>query len=48
MSTRWQGSDGPRGDDYDARWRRLAAQGAPLIGRPLASADQVRERFQHG
>jgi uncharacterized protein (DUF849 family) len=26
---------------------RLAAQGAPLIGRPLASADQVRERFQH-
>jgi len=25
---------------------RLAAQGAPLIGRPLASAEQVRERFQ--
>jgi len=25
--TRWQQSDVPRGDDYDARWRKLAAAG---------------------
>ncbi len=27
MSSRWQRSPGPRGDDYDARWRALAAAG---------------------
>ncbi len=32
MSTRWAGSDGPRGDDYDARWRRMAARGAAIHG----------------
>jgi len=33
MSTRWQGRDDvPRGDDYDRRWQRLAAQGANIHG----------------
>ncbi|ADT99048.1 class I SAM-dependent methyltransferase [Mycolicibacterium gilvum] len=32
MSTRWQQSDRPRGEDYDARWKRLAASGASVHG----------------
>ena len=32
MNTRWQGSNAPRGDDYDARWRSLAAQGQSIHG----------------
>ncbi|UNB55706.1 class I SAM-dependent methyltransferase [Mycolicibacterium sp. YH-1] len=32
MITRWQNSDAPRGDDYDARWRALAAQGRSIHG----------------
>lgn len=32
MSTRWQGADAPRGDEYDARWRRLAADGRHVHG----------------
>jgi SAM-dependent methyltransferase len=32
MSTRWSGTDAPRGDEYDARWRRLAAQGQNVHG----------------
>jgi SAM-dependent methyltransferase len=32
VSTRWHGSDAPRGDEYDARWRTLAAQGANVHG----------------
>jgi SAM-dependent methyltransferase len=32
MGTRWQGSDAPRGDDYDARWTSLAAQGRSVHG----------------
>jgi len=32
MSTRWQDSDKPRGDDYDARWQRLAASGVGVHG----------------
>jgi SAM-dependent methyltransferase len=32
MSTRWQNTDAPRGDDYDARWRALAAQGESVHG----------------
>lgn len=32
MNTRWHGSDAPRGDQYDARWRTLAAQGANVHG----------------
>ena len=31
-STRWQGTNAPRGDDYDARWRRLAAGGQNIHG----------------
>jgi SAM-dependent methyltransferase len=32
MSTRWQGTDAPRGDEYDARWRSLAASGRSVHG----------------
>jgi SAM-dependent methyltransferase len=32
MSTRWQGTEAPRGDDYDARWRSLAASGQNIHG----------------
>ncbi|BBY30226.1 class I SAM-dependent methyltransferase [Mycolicibacterium sediminis] len=32
MSTRWQETDAPRGDDYDARWRTLAADGQEIHG----------------
>ncbi len=32
MSTRWQDSTAPRGADYDARWRRLAASGQGIHG----------------
>ncbi|CAA0136804.1 Glycine/sarcosine N-methyltransferase [Mycolicibacterium vanbaalenii] len=32
MSSRWQQSDAPRGQDYDARWQRLAASGAGVHG----------------
>lgn len=32
MSTRWSGSDVPRGDDYDARWTQMAAAGESVHG----------------
>jgi SAM-dependent methyltransferase len=32
MSTRWQNTEAPRGDDYDARWRSLAASGQSVHG----------------
>src|SRR3979490_10963 len=32
MNTRWQSTDAPRGDDYDARWRSLAATGQNVHG----------------
>jgi len=32
MNTRWHRTDAPRGDDYDARWRALAAQGTDVHG----------------
>jgi SAM-dependent methyltransferase len=32
MSTRWQQSDAPRGDDYDARWASMAVQGRNVHG----------------
>lgn len=32
VSTRWQHTAAPRGDDYDARWRSLAAQGQNVHG----------------
>lgn len=32
MSTRWQNSTAPRGEDYDARWKALAAAGQNIHG----------------
>ncbi len=32
MTTRWGQADAPRGDDYDARWRTLAAAGENIHG----------------
>ncbi|QFS92315.1 Glycine/sarcosine N-methyltransferase [Mycobacterium sp. THAF192] len=32
MGTRWESSDAPRGQDYDARWERLAASGVGVHG----------------
>lgn len=32
MSTRWQQTDAPRGDEYDDRWRTLEADGRPIHG----------------
>ncbi len=32
VATRWSGTDAPRGDDYDARWTQLAAQGVDVHG----------------
>jgi 2-polyprenyl-3-methyl-5-hydroxy-6-metoxy-1,4-benzoquinol methylase len=32
MGTRWQDTDAPRGESYDARWARLAASGASVHG----------------
>lgn len=32
METRWQRSSAPRGEDYDARWRDLAAAGQNVHG----------------
>jgi SAM-dependent methyltransferase len=32
VGTRWQNSDAPRGDDYDARWTSMAKQGRNVHG----------------
>jgi SAM-dependent methyltransferase len=32
MGTRWQGVNAPRGEEYDARWRSLAASGQNVHG----------------
>lgn len=32
VSTRWQHTDAPRGDDYDARWRALEQRGQGIHG----------------
>jgi len=32
VGTRWQRTDAPRGDEYDARWRSLAAEGQSIHG----------------
>jgi SAM-dependent methyltransferase len=42
MTTRWQDADAPRGDDYDARWRSLAATGQNVHG----EADLVETLLQ--
>lgn len=45
MSTRWSGTDAPRGDEYDARWAKLAAAGKSVHG----EADLVEALLQeHG
>ncbi len=43
MATRWQGSDAPRGSDYDARWERLAASGASVHGEADLIESLLRE-----
>lgn len=43
MSTRWQGTDAPRGDDYDARWRSLAAAGQNIHGEADLVESLLRE-----
>lgn len=45
MSSRWSGTDAPRGDEYDARWARLAETGQSIHG----EADLVDALLQeHG
>jgi SAM-dependent methyltransferase len=45
MSTRWEGTDAPRGAGYDAQWERLAAAGHSVHG----EADLVDALLQeHG
>lgn len=43
MSNRWQRSDAPRGDDYDARWRSLAAAGENVHGEADLVESLLRE-----
>ena len=42
MSSRWQQSDVPRGQDYDARWQNLAESGASVHG----EADLIESLLQ--
>jgi SAM-dependent methyltransferase len=41
--TRWQRSEAPRGDDYDARWRKLAASGQNVHGEADLVESLLRE-----
>ena len=43
MSTRWQKSSAPRGDDYDARWKSLAAAGQNIHGEADLVESVLRE-----
>lgn len=43
MGTRWQNADTPRGDDYDARWTALAAQGRNVHGEADLVESLLRE-----
>lgn len=43
MSSRWQQSDVPRGQDYDARWKRLAESGAGVHGEADLIESLLRE-----
>lgn len=43
MTTRWQDTDAPRGDDYDARWRSLAATGLNVHGEADLVESLLRE-----
>lgn len=44
MGTRWSSTDAPRGDDYDARWERLAAAGESVHGEADLVEALLRER----
>ena len=46
MSTRWQGTNAPRGDDFDARWTWLAAEGHNIHGE--ADVVEALLRESHG
>ena len=43
MGTRWHNADAPRGDDYDARWTVLAAQGRNVHGEADLVESLLRE-----
>jgi SAM-dependent methyltransferase len=43
VSTRWQKSTAPRGDDYDARWKSLADAGQNIHGEADLVEDLLRE-----
>ena len=43
MSSRWQDTDAPRGDAYDARWRQLAAAGQSVHGEADLVESLLRE-----
>jgi 2-polyprenyl-3-methyl-5-hydroxy-6-metoxy-1,4-benzoquinol methylase len=43
MGTRWQDTSLPRGDDYDDRWRKLAAAGASIHGEADLVESLLRE-----
>lgn len=43
MTNRWQSSDAPRGDDYDAQWRSLAAAGENVHGEADLVESLLRE-----
>lgn len=42
MNNRWDSTDAPRGDEYDSRWKRLAADGQNIHG----EADLVEALLQ--
>jgi len=44
MSTRWEGTDAPRGEVYDAQWDRLAAAGRSIHGEADLIDALLRER----
>ena len=43
MGSRWQDTGAPRGDDYDARWRKLAAAGQSIHGEADLIENLLRE-----
>jgi 2-polyprenyl-3-methyl-5-hydroxy-6-metoxy-1,4-benzoquinol methylase len=43
VSSRWQDTDAPRGDAYDARWRQLAAAGQSVHGEADLLESLLRE-----
>jgi SAM-dependent methyltransferase len=44
LSTRWEGTDAPRGEVYDAQWDRLAAAGRSIHGEADLIDALLRER----